>query len=163
MSICQNLGFRTFFFAVEPLMIASLTFPEVLVQQVSLFISSPFFSVIAPGCRLYSSGFTFVTKETPMSSKTGVHLPSRSSILKQSCMDFLQEQQFCPSLSPPDSLPQGLLLQAKCHSTHRRMTLRKKFVSFLNEASQVILSAAKEIYWFLHMDHSVLYFLATVY
>lgn len=43
--ICQNLSFRHFFFfffAVEPLMIASLTFPGALVQQVSLFISSPF-------------------------------------------------------------------------------------------------------------------------
>lgn len=42
--IYQNLSIRFlfFFFPVEPFMIASLTFHEVLVQWVSLFISSPF-------------------------------------------------------------------------------------------------------------------------
>lgn len=82
--VCQNLSFRSyffffFFFAVEPLMIASLTLPGVLVQQVSLFISSPF-SLIAPGCWLLSLGLSFVTRETPSNSKRGAHLPGRSSI-----------------------------------------------------------------------------------
>lgn len=155
--ICQNLSFRSFL-PLEPLMIASLTFPEVLVQRVSLFISSSCFSLWLPGVAYFTAQDSPLSqKEHPWSAKWEyIYLPSRkSSFLEHSCVDSLQGQWACLcSIPHRQHKNQVLLLQGKWHSTHRK-TQQEQFLSFLNKPCRVIQSAAEN--WFLHVDCSGLF------
>lgn len=110
--ICQNLIFRHFFlfffFAVEPLMIASLTFPGALVQQVSLFISSPFSLWLPQVADFIAQDLPLSSKEHPSAAKWEC-ISQGGEAFKAGCMDFLQEQQSFPPLAPQQSTPRSLV------------------------------------------------------